>query len=75
MIVTLDEKRRLTVPRKLAPASPGDHFQAEFDAEEDVLTFRRIASKADWLAVLEACPVPMDHLPSWRREPSKRRRL
>jgi len=28
MIVTLDSKRRLTVPRSLAPAAPGDYFDA-----------------------------------------------
>ena len=37
MIVTLDAKRRLTVPAGLAPASPGDYFDARFDAEEDAL--------------------------------------
>ena len=26
MILTLDAKRRLTVPANLAPAEPGDHF-------------------------------------------------
>ncbi len=35
MIVTLDAKRRLTVPTSLAPASPGDYFDAHFDAEEE----------------------------------------
>jgi predicted nucleic acid-binding protein len=43
MIVTLDAKRRLTVPAALAPASPGDYFDAQFDAEEDALVFRRLA--------------------------------
>jgi hypothetical protein len=31
MIVTLDEKRRLTVPLAVAPAAPGDAFDARFD--------------------------------------------
>lgn len=69
MIVTLDTKRRLTVPIALAPAKPGDLFEADFDAEEDVLVFRRLAKGEDWLAVLEACPVPMDDLPPRQREP------
>lgn len=64
MVVTLDAKRRLTVPVALAPAKPGDLFEADFDAEEDVLTFRRLAGGEDWLSVLEACPIPMDGLSS-----------
>ena len=32
MVVTLDAKRRLTVPAALAPAKPGDYFDAHFDA-------------------------------------------
>jgi hypothetical protein len=57
MIVTLDAKRRLTVPAALAPTSPGDYFEARFDAEEDALVFRRLAGQEDWLTVLKACPV------------------
>jgi len=34
MIVTLDAKRRLSVPVALAPARPGDQFDAVFDAED-----------------------------------------
>ena len=68
MILTLDEKRRLTVPASLAPTKPGDHFKAEFDPEEDTLVFRRVAAKGNWLKVLESCPVPMDDLPSRRRD-------
>jgi hypothetical protein len=75
MIVTLDSKRRLTVPAALAPASPGDYFEAQFDAEEDTLVFRRIAPKADWLAVLKECPVSMDDVPPRRRELPRRRKL
>lgn len=69
MIVTLDAKRRLTVPTTLAPATPGDLFEADFDAEEDLLVFRRLAKGEDWLTVLEECPVPMDDLPTRHREP------
>lgn len=68
MILTMDAKRRLTVPVMLAPAKPGDAFEAAFDAQEDALVFRRINKSVDWLAVLEQCPVPMDDLPPRRRE-------
>ena len=75
MILTLDAKRRLTVPTSLAPTVPSDHFQAEFDAEKDTLIFRRVAKKADWLEVLKACLVEMDELPPRRREYPSGRRL
>jgi hypothetical protein len=68
MILTLDAKRRLTLPATLVPAQPGDHFQAEFDPEEDAVVFRRIPKRADWLNVLKRCPVKMDDLPPRRRE-------
>lgn len=35
MVVSLDEKRRLSVPPALAPAQPGDQFDASLDADED----------------------------------------
>jgi len=75
MIVTLDAKRRLTVPVGLAPASPGDYFDARFDAEEDALVFRRLPGKESWLAVLKACPVSPDDVPQRRRAPARRRKL
>ena len=75
MMLTLDAKRRLTVPASLAPAKPGDHFRDEFDADEDTLLFRRVARRPDWLAVLKACPVDMDDLPPRRREYPRRRTL
>jgi hypothetical protein len=75
MILTLDAKRRLTLPASLVPARPGDHFMAEFDPEEDTLVFRRVAKRADWLEVLKACPVKMDDLPPRRREFAKRPKL
>lgn len=75
MILTLDAKRRLTVPASLAPAEPGDHFIAQFDPEEDAIVFRRIARRTDWLAILKACPVEIDDLPPRSRQPPKRRRL
>jgi hypothetical protein len=54
MVVPLDAKRRLTVPTALAPAKPGDHFDAHFDVEEDAIVFRRLAGRENWLAVLKA---------------------
>ena len=75
MILTLDAKRRLTVPASLAPTQPGDHFKAEFDPEEDAIVFRRIAKQVDWLAVLKACPVKMDALPPRSRQFPKHPKL
>jgi hypothetical protein len=75
MILTLDAKRRLTLPAALAPTQPGDHFNAEFDPEEDAIVFRRIAKNTDWLAVLKDCPVKMEDLPPRRREFPKRLKL
>jgi hypothetical protein len=75
MILTLDAKRRLTVPATLAPAAPGDAFEARFDAEENEIVFRRIAGGGDWLAVMSACPVSMDDLPRRRRGLARRRRI
>ena len=75
MLVTLDSKRRLTVPTTLAPTAPGDYFDAQFDAEEDTLVFRRIATNSDWLAVLKECPVSMDDLPPRRRALPRHRNL
>ncbi|TLY81303.1 MAG: hypothetical protein E6K41_07350 [Gammaproteobacteria bacterium] len=75
MILTLDAKRRLTVPASLAPARPGDAFKAEFDPDEDAIVFRRIAKHADWLEVLKACPVKIGTLPRRGREYPKRLKL
>ncbi len=75
MVITLDAKRRLTVPAALAPAKPGDYFDARFDAEEDALVFRRLAGRENWLAVLKACPVSPEDVPPRRRAPSRRRKL
>ena len=75
MIVTLDAKRRLTIPATLAPASPGDYFDAHFDAEEDTLVFRRLPGKESWLSVLKACPVSPDDMPPRRIATARRRKL
>lgn len=73
MVLTLDAKRRLTVPLALAPTKPGDVFEAMFDAEEHTLVFRQLSRVEDWLDVLEACPVSMDDLPKRRRGPFRSR--
>jgi len=75
MIVTLDAKRRLSIPAKLVPANSGDQFEATFDAEENVVVLRRIRRKKSWLAVTKACPVPMDDLPTRSGEMPKRVKL
>ena len=75
MVVTLDAKRRLTVPATLAPAKPGDYFDAHFDAEEDSIVFRRLGGRENWLAVMKQCPVSPDDVPARRRELPKRRKL
>lgn len=75
MIVTLNAKRRVSIPAALAPASPGDQFDASFDPEEDVVTLRRVKRKANWLKVWKECPVPMDKLPARNREMPKKVKL
>lgn len=75
MIVTLDAKRRLTVPAALAPTKPGDYFEARFNEDEDTIVFRRIKRKGNWLEVWKKCPVPMDDLPPRSREYPKKPRL
>src|SRR5258707_15879283 len=75
MILTLDAKRRLTVPAALAQASAGDHFDARFDAEEDALVFRRIGGKENWLTVLKECHVSPEDVPRRRSAPARRRKL
>lgn len=75
MIVTMDTKRRLTVPAGMVPAAAGDHFEVVFDAEEDAVIFRRLPGKEDWLDVLAECPVSMDDLPPRKKEMPKRKRL
>ncbi len=75
MIVTLDSKRRLTVPKALIKTHPGEHFEARFDEDEDTLVFRRIKRKLDWLEVLKQCPVPMDDIPPRSRELPKKLKL
>jgi hypothetical protein len=75
MIVTLDAKRRVSIPAALAPAAPGDRFDASFDAEEDVVILRRIKRKPNWLHVWRQCPIAMDDLPERSRELPRRSKL
>ena len=75
MILILDAKRRLTVPSALAPASPGDCFDARFDAEEDEIVLKRLARRENWLDVLKACPVSPDDVPPQRKAPARRRKI
>lgn len=78
MTITLDAKRRLTVPLPLMRgAHPGDVFVARYDLEEDTLTFRRLPPREDWLKVVGLCPGPVDEVePSHvRRTTARLRRL
>jgi hypothetical protein len=62
-------------PNRLAPAKPGDYFDAHFDADEDAIVFRRLGGRENWLAVMKECPVSPDDVPPRRRELPKRRKL
>jgi hypothetical protein len=75
MIVTLDAKRRVSIPAALSPAAPGDRFEASFDADDDVLLLRRLKRKPNWLEAWKQCPVPMDDLPPRSRELPKEFKL
>ena len=72
MIVTLDAKRRLTIPVVLAWASRGEYFDARFYPEEDAVIFRKFPGKEKWLKVIKACPVSPDDVPPRRRAPPRR---
>ncbi len=75
MILTLDAKRRFSIPAALAPASPGDAFDARYDRDEDEIVLRRVKRKSNWLEVWKQCPVPMDDLPPRSREMPKKLKL
>jgi bifunctional DNA-binding transcriptional regulator/antitoxin component of YhaV-PrlF toxin-antitoxin module len=70
MVVTLDSKRRFTLPKKLAPAEPGDIFDVSFDPDEEVVVLRRISKrKKNWFEILKNCPVRLEgDLPPRSRE-------
>jgi hypothetical protein len=75
MIETLDAKRRVRIPAALALAAPGDQFDASIDAEDDVVTLRRLKRKPDWLTVWKQCPMSIDDLPPRSRELPKKLKL
>jgi len=76
LILTLDSKRRLTVPAALAKTSPGDSFEALYDEAEDEIVLRRVKRKREsWLDVMKRCPVPMDDLSPRSREYPKKLKL
>lgn len=75
MIITLDSKRRITLPTALISAQPGDTFDARFDSDEGALVFRLVPGKPDWMDVLAACPIPMDDVPPRRKGFAKKSRL
>ena len=75
MIVTLDAKRRISIPSALAPTTPGDQFDAKYDEDEDTVVLRRVKRHEDWLDVLKQCPTPMDDLPPRSRELPKKLKL
>jgi hypothetical protein len=76
VILTLDGKRRLSIPVALAPAKPGDVFEALYDETDDEITLRRMKrTKRSWLEVMRECPVPMDSLPARSRELPKKLKL
>jgi len=75
MIVTLDSKRRLTVPKALVKTRPGEHFEALYDEDEDKIVLRRVRRKLNWLEVLKQCPVSMDDIPPRSRELPKEIKL
>ena len=76
MILTLDAKRRLSIPVALAPARPGDIFEALYDEEDDEIVLRRVKrARRSWLAVMKECPVPTDDIPARSRALPKKLKL
>ncbi len=75
MVLTLDAKRRLTLPKKLVSVESGDCFDAFYDSDDQVIIFRKLPAKANWLKILKSCPVSMDDVPPRSREMPKKVRL
>ena len=75
MVVTLDSKRRVTISAAVAPASPGDQFEAKFDPDEDQVILKRIKRRTKWMEIWKQCPVLMDELPARSRELPKKPKL
>ncbi len=72
MILTVDAKRRLTLPKEFLAIKTGDYFEASFHAEDQLVVFRKLPSKENWLDVLKECPVSMDNVPSRSYEKPKK---
>jgi len=68
MLITMDAKRRLTVPAAAEGFKPGDTFEANFDLEESEIVFRKVNNDQNWVDVMLRCPIPMDDLPPRSRE-------
>jgi len=68
MLITMDAKRRLTVPAVAEDFRPGDTFEARFDLEESEIVFRKINTRESWVDVMMRCPVPIDDLSARSRE-------
>lgn len=75
MVLTLDAKRRLTLPKEFHAVQAGDYFEASFNAEEQIIVFRKLPSKENWLQVLKECPVSMDDIPPRSRAMPKKIKL
>lgn len=75
MLVTLDAKRRLAVPRQIASVTPGDQFDVSFDSHDNAIVFRRVHAQDNWLDVVGQCPVSIDDLPRHKPSLPRKRRL
>jgi bifunctional DNA-binding transcriptional regulator/antitoxin component of YhaV-PrlF toxin-antitoxin module len=56
--VVIDEQRRIRIPARIKELSPGDTVILDFDAEEGVVTLRKVDAKRDWFEILRQCPGP-----------------
>jgi hypothetical protein len=56
MILTLDAKCRLNIPAILAPAKPGDQFDATFDVEEHTVNLRGMPKESVGSKYLSGAP-------------------
>lgn len=69
MITTVDSKRRLTIPKSVAPTEPGEVFETFYDREEDEIILRRIKKKDNWVRIWRDCPAKLSEpLPKRSRE-------
>ena len=75
MILTLDSKRRFTVPTSLMAVRPGDRFEVRAEPEDDTLIVRRLPGASKWLEIMRQCPVDLGKLPPRRKEFARKRKL